>query len=299
MTQPRLSFLLKTHKGSKGEKLYITVYEKTHAETCLQDLEKSRHLLSGPEYEERRRDILKDVTHLHDFFRMEHLLSDVESKEIFEGLSGPEYEERRQDILKDVTHLHDLFRMKYLLSDLEWKEKAQDIITDLYGDVREIVGSPYFRAPRVVADEKVTSIYEQSTSVESDSPVVSILMNEKWGNHSIDRSSAAPSLQQKFEGGEFAWTSLLDEIDARLKCSNTPRVIFRILSGLGVAYVCVVVSLVALASDQTLTDQTLNIMIGVVGLVLFVALIIWALWLQHKTKTMRAKIQKGKQTKIT
>ena len=156
-------------------------------------------------------------------------------------------------------------------------------------------------APRVTTDELVVSIPIDVKLWNQSSDRFWIPHLNLCGIQYIDRSLIPPSLLQKFEGGEFAWTSLLDEIDARLKCSNAARVIFWILRG--AAYACVSLSLLILASLYvTIPGQTLMkslIRLYFFGLVLFVAFIIMSVWMQHKTEKMRAKIQKGKQTKIT
>lgn len=86
LTQPRLSFLLKLERWFEGVKFFINVYTKAHAETCLQDLENTRHLLSDQEYEEKLQHILKDVARFQDLCRMRRFLSDVEFEEIKQGI---------------------------------------------------------------------------------------------------------------------------------------------------------------------------------------------------------------------
>ena len=78
---------------------------KTHAETCLQDLEKTRHLLSDQEYEEKRRHILKDVARFQDLCRMKYLLSDVEFEEIKEGIMNEVF---GQVVDQEVGNTHEI-----------------------------------------------------------------------------------------------------------------------------------------------------------------------------------------------
>ena len=72
--------------GKPRVKFHIYVYAKTRTETCLQDLEMTRHQLSDQEYEEKRRHILKDVARFQDLCRMKRWLSDVEFEEIKQGI---------------------------------------------------------------------------------------------------------------------------------------------------------------------------------------------------------------------
>ena len=105
MTQPRLSFLLKLERWFEGVKFFINVYTKAHAETCLQDLENTRHLLSDQEYEKKRRDILKDVARFQDLCRMKRWLSDVEFEEIKQGIMN---EVLGQVVDQGVGNTHDI-----------------------------------------------------------------------------------------------------------------------------------------------------------------------------------------------
>ena len=129
----------------------------------------------------------------------------------------------------------------------------------------------------------------------SDSPSVSITIDVSyWGIQSIDRSLIPPSLRQKFEGGEYACTCLLDEIDVALNSDNTSRVIFGILSYLLIAACCV---LVFLACNTT--SDKVELYMAIFLQLLCIPFVILVAWRSNHIGKKLAKIQKGKQTKIT